>query len=90
MRVTILKATASAVAISALCLTTGASFAASKKTKTHPDFTGVWVDTTGIIASDAPEFNPFKGRPNTMMRPRQCLTRRSENADMNACSRAQP
>ncbi|EDT8929411.1 hypothetical protein AAV79_004842 [Salmonella enterica subsp. enterica serovar Mbandaka] len=23
-------------------------------------------------------------------RPRQCLTRRSENADMNACSRAQP
>ncbi|MDV5545240.1 TCP-1/cpn60 chaperonin family protein [Klebsiella pneumoniae] len=35
----------------------------------------------GFCASEAGDFLPA---------PRQCLTRRSENADMNACSRAQP
>ncbi len=34
-----------------------------------------------VLASEAGDFLPA---------PRQCLTRRSENADMNACSRAQP
>src|SRR5690606_24453004 len=50
---------------SILVLSTAAGaplWAAEKKPpKMKADFTGLWVDKEGILASDAPPFNPFKG-----------------------------